>query len=376
MATLSRLVVLLETNTAQFDRGFQNASQTVERFGQRAEGGGKGVTMMTKAIETLAFQAAGLEGPVGKLGQGLLMFGVGGLYTTAFLAGFVAMRKAMELWESDATERLERVGALSMKALQSIRTPEEDALVDVLSARTNLKDARAGLAGAGTVPQAERTLKIFEDRLNNIRMFDELERKNTAAFYADLLSGQRGPLASSGLSTTERSGTLVGMMNSGGISTAIRGTSRLGMVRGLNEAAIRNAPDAIKEKSDTAIQALSALSGSIALLGAVTGRTGNAFGQFLVGAGGIAGAFGGPGKAIGLGLGIFGEFINLFGGHKSLPVRDDALLAEMKKGRTGPDSISINVISPSGQVTEQFYLDARKRSRRDAISRVPIYLPA
>src|SRR5689334_16543295 len=109
MATLSRLVVSLETNTANFERGFAAAGTSVERFAARAEGGGRGVTMMERAIETMALQIGGIEGPMGKFGNGLLMFGVGGMYTTAFLGGFVAMRKAMELWEADVTERAERV---------------------------------------------------------------------------------------------------------------------------------------------------------------------------------------------------------------------------------------------------------------------------
>lgn len=232
MATLARLVTYLAADTVQFDTGFAKATQTMGKFGASTVEMNKGLGMAKNAVQTLAFQVAGVEGPIGKLGTSLLMFGVGGAYTTAFLAGFVAMRKAMEFWEKDATERAERVGNLNMTAMQGMRDPRKDALVNVLSARTNLKDAQAGLAGAGSVSDAKATLTYFiSKQAEVIAEMAETERTFRASI-AGMLGGA-GVLASSAISVFGAAPTGPLLANSAG-PLGTRGTSMAAIKAGLN----------------------------------------------------------------------------------------------------------------------------------------------
>ena len=187
VTNLARLVTVLETNTVQFDAGFQRATRTLGTFGRSSTDMSRGVGMAKSAIQTLAFQAAGVEGPVGKLGSSLLMFGVGGVYTAAFLAGFVAMRKAMEFFQRDAVATAARVGEFNFDVQRRMWTPLQDATLGVVTARTNLAAAQAGQKGAGTVEDATTSLRFWLGEQNKL-VAEQAKSLREAAEWAQQLA--------------------------------------------------------------------------------------------------------------------------------------------------------------------------------------------
>lgn len=391
---VGRMVVALEMTTVEFQRAIKDADASIARFGKQSENASKGLNMARGAIQTLAFQAAGVEGPIGKLGAALLQFGVGGAFTVAFLAGFVAMRKAMEFWERDATERAERVGALNFDARAGARTPFEDITQKVASARTNLRDARAGLKGAGTVADAQETLNFYLEQQN------EMLRENAklwAGIRATLanIRADAAVLASSGFSVTAPglwghggTGIPAGMVQAGrGLLADTAGLSvprtRSDMRITLTDITNSFANAGVPLGSTSRFRGLSkdeAIGGGIStLMGLLSG---GGAGALFSGGFGLAGtAIGGPiGGAIG---GQLGSLLGgLFGGG---PSREELMIEELKKINQNlrdqiaieqdrkriQDPTSINIIASEGVNVADLEVLLRRRDRMGGKSRVP-----
>lgn len=403
----------LGSSLAATDRGFQSTIRNALALGKSTADASRGAGMARSAIQQLASQAAGLNGPLGNLVGSLGAFGVGGAVTTAFLGGFVAMRKGMEWFERDMTERSERIGNLNFDALSQRRTPLETATKLVSDARTNLKDARNGLPGAGRVDDAQATLTFFLGKQREIIQDLANAEREFAASIAGMLGRQPAfdwrlapkpgafPRASSGINVAASGGIdrLPLLRSAWGGHSFVEGsnfTSPVPGLRGLrNEAAWKGADGSVgglgtvasninraleraltpgerfrklTTESGRAFDSLSRLSSGIDLLGAVTDRQ-TRTGGFLQAAGGLLMSSKNPTAAgVGLGLGILGGFVNLFGGGKKQKVEVTNWPDELKQRR--PIYVTEYRYGTGGPERAALYEKATADdTRRDAIER-------
>lgn len=95
----------------QFDTALKNVTTTSwaggkrlsdlndqqQRLGETATHGARGLHMVRSAAAALAFQAAGVPGPVGKIAEGLLLFGAGSTVVLGAVAGLGLVAGAVRL---------------------------------------------------------------------------------------------------------------------------------------------------------------------------------------------------------------------------------------------------------------------------------------
>lgn len=72
-----------------------NLNKQQERLGETATHGARGLHMVRSAAAALAFQAAGVPGPVGKIAEGLLLFGAGSTVVLGAVAGLALVAGAV-----------------------------------------------------------------------------------------------------------------------------------------------------------------------------------------------------------------------------------------------------------------------------------------
>jgi len=157
-------------------------------LGGAAEGGTHGLRKMEQGIQALAAQAAGVEGPIGKVLEGALAFGVGGVAVAGFAAGFLVMRAALDKLGESAKEADDRLLSLRQEAEKLSRTPLMNAVATQKTTQNDLIEARKKLAEIEKVPENVRNKD--EERARQQRV-DELEKllatfdKNVTKILAD-----------------------------------------------------------------------------------------------------------------------------------------------------------------------------------------------
>ena len=103
------------------------------------------------------------------------------------------------------------------------------------------------------------------------------------------------------------------------------------------------------------------------------------FGMLQAAQGGFGGLLSGIGGIVGIGNPLLGAALGGLGGFisasESRGVRVDEYGAraidQMRQARQGPDNVTVQIISPTGELLDEFIYEQGRRTRRDAVDRVP-----
>ena len=146
-----------KTVITEVNRELQRTSQTAEQFGRtveqrvgshllRVQGSARGIDMTRQALQSLAFQATGTQGAVGKLSVGLLTFAGGSTLVLGVVAGIGLIAAAMKLLGKEQREAEERTKKLA-DAIKELRTqaPAAGALDRLTQARASVTEAEERL---------------------------------------------------------------------------------------------------------------------------------------------------------------------------------------------------------------------------------------
>jgi hypothetical protein len=104
------------------------------------------------------------------------------------------------------------------------------------------------------------------------------------------------------------------------------------------------------------------------------------FGLLQAAQGGFGGLLSGIGGLVGIGNPFAGAALAGLGGlisaSESRGVRVDEYgpraIDQMRQARQGPDNVTVQIISPTGELLDEFIYEQGRRTRRDAVERVPI----
>lgn len=358
MATLARLVVSLTTDTAAFDRGMSGATRTIGVFSRGTIDMTRGLGMVERGLQNLTLRAAGIEGPLGKVFEG--MSSIAGLSGPIALVGGAIAGIAIA-WDKVGSA-LDRAQSAHATFLQSIRTDW------IPSARGPVA---TGPAGGTMTPMVRRP---------------STEPLEATGWFAALLEN------------VQQGTTLDAMLHGVPSGISSRDWLRLGipaaaaglLAGGLDRSRIPsgiparlqfNASDAARfsriawslpyrRGSDRGISGTDfALAGLSSLQGAIGGGGVGAAVQGGLSLGGLAigaqfGAAGGPiGSAIGATVGLL--LTTLFSKQKPLPVHDEQLTQTLRGVTLSPQQVTINVLGTAD------IEGALRAARRDSIDRVP-----
>lgn len=92
-----------------------NLNKQQERLGETATTGTRGLHMVRSAAAALAFQAAGVPGAVGKIAEGLLLFGAGSTVVLGAVAGLALVATAIRAVTQDTRDDIAAQEALEQK---------------------------------------------------------------------------------------------------------------------------------------------------------------------------------------------------------------------------------------------------------------------
>jgi hypothetical protein len=406
MSPAGKLTVLLEATTVDFTRGMQIADGAVANFTNRTanatravEGTERGLRVAERGFQNLAFRLAGVEGPIGKITEGLLMFGGGSSLVLTVTAGLGAIALAYQVVQK-SIEETRRVTDEYIKTANAAQTP-----IQIGASRTGLEGHRDALqalitnarshAGNGRMrDQLEASapfIGVQQDLLATVGALNGLTLKTKElAKAAQEAHDHMAELAmtaniqeSNELWNTAAANAMKYAMSLNRINTAFddmvaKQNKAINLPSQWDIADIGNwaVSDAIKggikipdfkapkmnDVTKTAT-AIGQLSSSILLLGSVAGQTGSRFSQFLLGAGGIVGSVPG-GQIAGAGIGLAGALLGLFdGGSKPLPVKVTNPDDIGRKRNQGPERVSYIVVSQDGKVLPSAQYEIRRRAR-------------
>ena len=135
----------LGTASAQVGESLEaGVTQPLRQLPAHGEAAGRGVHMVRTALAQLAFQATGTSGPVGKLSEGLLMFGAGSTAVLGILAGVGLIAGAFKLLTAGVRD-----------AEEAVKSTDET--------------FRAALAGQGSVQGANLALGAGQKTLRDLQ---------------------------------------------------------------------------------------------------------------------------------------------------------------------------------------------------------------
>lgn len=427
MGTLADLVVRLRTDSAGFERGFAGATRTVGNFERSTIEMSRGLDIAERGMRNLAFRAVGIEGPVGKVAEGLLLFGGGGPLVLGATAGLGAIALAMNLMGKEAAEARANLDSLVQTArsgpggaiaarphlqarardirgqlsatqmrgpgfsnpmgwqqlVPTIQGPARDALIEesnvingVLNRLTLSEHELQKAAQAAHDSIADKSWGTAMREQNELwNGLAESVQKANAAFESSFLSktGMTGPQMFLQQNQTRDASAMGVFAPSGDTLSADvqRAISNAKAGLGSNPLKGFNFPEAPKIANTAS--SINTLSSAILLLGSVAGSTGSRFGQFLMGAGGLVGSVPG-GQLAGAIVGGFGALFNLFGSDsKPLKTQDDHLLAELQKQkRQGPAQVSYVFVGSGSNDAEarQTIVNLHRAGRLGGVPRI------
>lgn len=116
---LETIRAVLTADSAQFVSGMNRAQLTMGRLTETSAQSHKALNILKSGMVGLATQATGTAGPVGKLAQGLLMFGGGGPLVLGVAAGIGVLSIAYQGLTRDARDNAKAQEDL-VKALQGV----------------------------------------------------------------------------------------------------------------------------------------------------------------------------------------------------------------------------------------------------------------
>lgn len=390
--------------------GLAKANAALRQLEQSGPGASRGVKAAEQGLRTLAFQAAGLPGPLGRVADGLLRFGGGSAAVLAVTAGIGLVVGAYKLLNQSAEETKKANEALieSMARLGPIAAKHAELLKNRLAAAqletaspyaflgaqfgvgktrdeqlAELASARVRLQTDLNVLLAEQGDKIEAAWRASIGLTEEQRKAIEAWVAARRESGELRlgiwQLAPPGQTPNELAArTWQGAFANSAIAhpnfsqfatPGMPDTS--GMVRGFDDvgamidATIKEtnkllAPDLDETKAlvvaSFGAMAQAAILGSDQMArGFITGMA--AILQSIPGVGPVAGSI------IGAVGGIFGA---LFGGHKEIvPVK----VMNPEDFNRGPSRITEIIVSPGGEELSRTRYELSRRQRLDATDR-------
>src|SRR3990167_7881241 len=126
-------------------RGFEQASQATTRLGRNSMTSASMVNRLERAMGGMAFAAAGVPGPLGRIASILLQFSTGGLVTLAAIAGIGLLGAAYNTFATQTKEAADGQNALARAIEETER-------------RARAARAASAISGimAGTVPGGPR----------------------------------------------------------------------------------------------------------------------------------------------------------------------------------------------------------------------------
>lgn len=140
-ATVGELLVRIRADITELERGLNAGQRSVAAFSQRAA---PGIRTIENSFRALAFQAAGIPGPIGRITHALLTMSAGGTVTLGVIAGIGLIALAWRKLTSDAREAAEA----QRDALRAaIETPMFQAMEKLRLAEKALADAEAKRRG-------------------------------------------------------------------------------------------------------------------------------------------------------------------------------------------------------------------------------------
>lgn len=164
----------------QFGRPFVaamgDAGSAARQAGQLAEGAGHGFNHVQRAMSVVALEAAGASGPVGHLGNALLMFGTGGIVTLTAAAGLAVIAAGYRLVTKDARDAAESQGHFVDKLHEAVaaRVPEQDKLAQARLDLTNARELRARFDDPHRIGRGVDDLVAMRDADNAIAAAQKL----------------------------------------------------------------------------------------------------------------------------------------------------------------------------------------------------------
>lgn len=156
---LEPIRAVLTADSAQFVNGMNRAQGSLGNLTQTSANSHKAINVLKSGMVGLATQATGTAGPVGRLAQGLLMFGGGSGLVLGVAAGIGAIVLAYKALTTDAKEATKQQEDL-IRALDGVGVHAQQT-----AARIKLSAARAALGPAMDVSQRGffgRIAAIFE----------------------------------------------------------------------------------------------------------------------------------------------------------------------------------------------------------------------
>lgn len=133
--------------------GLAKFNSEIHEVTKAAPGGARGLRTFEAGLQSLAAEAVGLQGPMGKIAEGILRFGGGSTLVLGVAAGIGLIAGAYQLFTADA-RAAQKAQEDFVKSLAS--TPQGTALakrIDVQTAQdkvTELEDLKARVGGAFT----------------------------------------------------------------------------------------------------------------------------------------------------------------------------------------------------------------------------------
>lgn len=402
------VAVYLEATTADFTRGMDTASAAVKNFERVGGESGRAVTALERGFMGLAGEMTGIKGPLEQITKGLLLFGGGSVEVLGVAAAVTAVGLALEAMNGEANDAAKLLNDLVTAGEKLGRSPLQDLTLQKVTAQTQMREAQKrmdDLTAAHNRPFMPITDAEFTAGLKQAQLaFDNATEAanqfgiaiNKAldpqigpgmaaamavlnSYYKDMAGnfGMRGSIMGD-IGVVGRAQQHLDALGGGGITAPLNMSSadmaHIGDVRNQMAAVAFNRAHAGDAKDAAAAASrVNALAGAINLLGSVAGLGATRVGQFISGLGGILGGVKGVDPLIGAALGVGGALINaIFGGKgDSIPVTVTNPV-ELKKGSTGPDKVSINILdSVTGASVRQINVDLRRQSRLDGIDRLP-----
>lgn len=136
-ATVGELLVRIRADLTDLERGLSKATAETTKFSTRAA---PGMRTITNSMRALAFQAAGIPGPIGRITGALLMMSAGGTVTIGVVAGIGIIALA---WRKLTSEAREAAKAQAEALKLGIETPLAKARENLRLVEKELSEAEA-----------------------------------------------------------------------------------------------------------------------------------------------------------------------------------------------------------------------------------------
>lgn len=139
---LETVTAQLRADSGQFEQGFKRAEKSVQIFQQRAQGAAIFGGRLQNVLANMAFQAAGVPGPLGKISESMLMFAGGSALVMGVVAGLGLIATAFNKM-GEAAEKAEEVArnaaAMFIKHIGAIRGMGEDQRFGIIGRLATLR---------------------------------------------------------------------------------------------------------------------------------------------------------------------------------------------------------------------------------------------